>query len=623
MNGFRLGASVLGVAAVVIFVQPVYAQISAEQRRVEEIAKEVTVYLEVPNSGSGVLIKRVRGNNGDYVYTVLTAYHVVQKLVYEEEYYLTVQKGNRNERKYRLKNISTNLMRRLGNLDLAIAQFTSNERYEVAAIGDSKKLNPNEAIYVAGFPKPSEKIPEIYLRFRIGSVDTMLSQPNAKGYQLVYDNHTFDGMSGGAVLNRKGELMAIHGQGQGENTNGKERNLGIPTALFRDQLDDLLASLDRKPRIVPEPRIVSPKKPIQPVPDNTRVPAPLEPPPGPVKPEIEIPAPEPPPVPPDKKRTSTIVILQPTPQPMKLKIPAPDPVPIRQGMKAEDYFARGLDKYKKSDFRGAIADLNESIRINPNFADAYVGLGKTKFKLGDNQGAIADYTEAIRINPNDNVVYNNRGTAKSNLGDNQGALADYTESIRINPEYAIAYFNRGAAKFALGDKQGAIADFRKAEELFGQQGNSVLQNKVLDNLRKLQASHSFDGNKPHNGNRFTMQGGARSVNWMNANVISTNTKVRFVGLAKIVFADGYKGSFYDNAFAIWGNGGIVIDGSRLTIIPDNSNVCILQNNDAVEDLKTFAELWQRNDQNNLKRLRPKVEQLVPELLRSCRNSRLG
>jgi len=265
MNAFRLGASVSGVAAVVIFAQPVYAQISAEQRRVEEIAKEVTVYLEVPNSGSGVLIKRVRGNNGDYVYTVLTAYHVVQKLVYEEEYYLTVQKGNRNERKYRLKNISTNLMRRLGNLDLAIAQFTSNERYEVAAIGDSKKLNPNEAIYVAGFPKPSEKIPEIYLRFRIGSVDTMLSQPNMQGYQLVYDNSTIKGMSGGAVLNKNGALVAIHGEGE-TTDNGKQRNLGIPTALFRDQLDNG----DRQTQTVSVARIVSPQKPIRRVIDQSK-----------------------------------------------------------------------------------------------------------------------------------------------------------------------------------------------------------------------------------------------------------------------------------------------------------------------------------------------------------------
>ena len=97
MNGFRLGASVLGVAAVVIFAQPVYAQISAVQQRVEEVAKEITVYLKVPGtSGSGVLIKRVQGENGDYVYTVLTAYHVVKDVRNDEEAYVTVRQGSKN-----------------------------------------------------------------------------------------------------------------------------------------------------------------------------------------------------------------------------------------------------------------------------------------------------------------------------------------------------------------------------------------------------------------------------------------------------------------------------------------------------------------------------------------------
>ena len=267
MNGFRLGASVLGVAAVVIFAQPVYAQISAEQQRVEEIAKEITVYLKVPGtSGSGVLIKRVQGDNGDYVYTVLTAYHVVKDVRNDEEAYVTVRQGSKNERKYKL-NTSANAIRewKFGNWDLAIAQFSSKEKYEVAAIGDSTKLSPNEEIYVAGFPKPSQTVTETYLRFKSGLVERMLSQPQSNGYQLVYDNQTIDGMSGGAVLNRNRELVAIHGQAE-SNPNGKGRNLGIPSALFREQLD----GGDRQNQTASVARI---EKPIQPVIDQPKTPA--------------------------------------------------------------------------------------------------------------------------------------------------------------------------------------------------------------------------------------------------------------------------------------------------------------------------------------------------------------
>jgi Tfp pilus assembly protein PilF/S1-C subfamily serine protease len=501
MNGFRLGASVLGVAAVVIFAQPVYAQISAEQRRVEEVAKEITVYLRVPGDpGSGVLIKRVQGDNGDYIYTVLTAYHVIKDVQNDEEAYVIVGKGNQKERKYRLT-ISSDSRRRLGNFDLAIAQFISKEKYEVAEIGDSTKLSPNEEIYVAGFPKPLEDVREIYLRFRKGFVDTILSQPDPLGYQLVYDNPTIAGMSGGAVLNRNGELVAIHGKGQ--TTNDKERNLGIPTALFRDRLDDLLASLDRKFQTVSEPRIVSPNKPIQSVPDQPKTSVPL-----PVKPEIIPPEP-----PPDKKRESTLVILEPPNQPVKPEIPVP------QGMKAEDYYKRGLRKVASGNRQGAIADYNEAIRIDPNYADPYYNRGMEKVLLGDKQGAIADYNEVIRINPNIAEVYHMRGTAKYVLGDERSAIDDFNEAIRINPNYSDAYCFRGIAKGVLGNKQGgisdldkairikpnfalayhlrglikmengkrnaALADFRKASELFQRQGDTKSYNESRDRIREL------------------------------------------------------------------------------------------------------------------------------------------
>ena len=417
MNGFRLGASVLGVAAVVIFAQPVYAQISAE--RVEEIAKEITVYLKVPGtSGSGVLIKQVQGENGDYVYTVLTAYHVVEKVRNGEEAYVTVRQGSKNKRKYRLTT-SPNAIRQLGPWDLAIAQFSSNEKYEVAAIGDSTKLSPNKEIYVAGFPKPSPTFPETYFQFKSGLVDAIPSQPTSEGYQLVYDNRTITGISGGAVLNKNGELVAIHIKGE-TTSNGKERNFGIPTALFRDQL----VSLERKPRAVLDPPLL---------PEQQKIPLY------------------------NYSLATTYYNLG-----------------DKQGSIADlnkairlnpnytlAYYSRGLAKYALGDQQGAIADYNEAIHINPNYAVAYNNRGTSKSALGDNQGAIADYNVAIRINPKLADAYTNRGIAKFALGDKQGAISDYNVAIQINPNDADAYYNRGIVKFELGDKQGATADFKK------------------------------------------------------------------------------------------------------------------------------------------------------------------
>ncbi|MFN5260890.1 MAG: protein kinase family protein, partial [Pseudanabaena sp.] len=132
---------------------------------------------------------------------------------------------------------------------------------------------------------------------------------------------------------------------------------------------------------------------------------------------------------------------------------------------ADAYYNRGLVKSILGDQQGAIADYNEVIRLKPDFADAYYRRGGAKDELGDKQGAIADYNEAIRLKPDYDLAYIGRGLAKMELGDRQGAITDYNEVIRFKPDSALAYFLRGVAKYSLGDKQGSIADYNEAIRL--------------------------------------------------------------------------------------------------------------------------------------------------------------
>lgn len=119
-------------------------------------------------------------------------------------------------------------------------------------------------------------------------------------------------------------------------------------------------------------------------------------------------------------------------------------------------------------------------------ADDFYLKANEKYYQKDYKGAIADYTEAIRLNPNFAEAYNNRGLVRNELGDKQGALADYNTAIKINPNDAEAYNNRGIVRYELGDKLLAIADLQKASELFRQQGNTALSQQALEVIRKLQ-----------------------------------------------------------------------------------------------------------------------------------------
>ena len=50
-------------------------------------------------------------------------------------------------------------------------------------------------------------------------------------------------------------------------------------------------------------------------------------------------------------------------------------------------------------------------------AEEYINRGNAKCELGDYRGAIADYNKAIELNPKYVKAYYNRGIAKKRLGD--------------------------------------------------------------------------------------------------------------------------------------------------------------------------------------------------------------
>ena len=142
--------------------------------------------------------------------------------------------------------------------------------------------------------------------------------------------------------------------------------------------------------------------------------------------------------------------------------------PLAEGnrsISAETYFTWGNTKYDLGDYKGAIADYDNAIRLKPDDAKAYNNRGIAKDDLGQHFTAIADYDNAIRINPDLATAYNNRGVAKQKLGQHFAAIADYDNAIRINPDDATAYNNRGIAKSDLGQHLAAIADFDTAIRL--------------------------------------------------------------------------------------------------------------------------------------------------------------
>jgi tetratricopeptide (TPR) repeat protein len=109
-----------------------------------------------------------------------------------------------------------------------------------------------------------------------------------------------------------------------------------------------------------------------------------------------------------------------------------------KGNSDTEYFNQGQYKSKTGYYQEAINDYTQAIRINPNYADAYLKRGIARDVLQDFHGAIEDFTEVIRINPNNAEAYNKRGISRLSLKipDLQGAIEDHTQFVRIDPNNA-------------------------------------------------------------------------------------------------------------------------------------------------------------------------------------------
>ena len=138
--------------------------------------------------------------------------------------------------------------------------------------------------------------------------------------------------------------------------------------------------------------------------------------------------------------------------------------PQGQADLAGRYNSRGVTFWKTGDMASAIADLDEAVRLDPQFAEAYSNRGAVCYTQDNYVRAIADFSTALRINPSHAVLYNNRGSARLAAWDFHGAVADFDVALEIDPQYCRAYLSRGLAYYHLRDPR-AEFDYRVAFRL--------------------------------------------------------------------------------------------------------------------------------------------------------------
>jgi tetratricopeptide (TPR) repeat protein len=172
-------------------------------REIYNIAKATSIKINsqnggAANQGSGFLVKK-QGN----IYSLVTSKHVTKCLEASCKYTLTASDGQSYA-------VTGGNIKSAADLDLAVIQFTSPRNYPIVQLA-AGNIKANETVYTSGFPVANPG-------FRFAGGDILANAQrrlagDKGGYTTIYNAHTNPGMSGGAVFNQQGQVVAVHGHG--------------------------------------------------------------------------------------------------------------------------------------------------------------------------------------------------------------------------------------------------------------------------------------------------------------------------------------------------------------------------------------------------------------------------
>jgi len=104
---------------------------------------------------------------------------------------------------------------------------------------------------------------------------------------------------------------------------------------------------------------------------------------------------------------------------------------------SEDAQRYGINEMKKQRWRAALRFFTRAVKLGEmkgeQAAGLYLNRGITYHFLGEFKKAIADYNQAIKLRRNYGRAYNNRGWSYEKLGQRALAIRDYRRALAIDP----------------------------------------------------------------------------------------------------------------------------------------------------------------------------------------------
>ena len=132
--------------------------------------------------------------------------------------------------------------------------------------------------------------------------------------------------------------------------------------------------------------------------------------------------------------------------------------------KFDNLMDHGLQADQDKNYKQAISDYTEAIRLNPESADAYINRGCDFVISGEFAQGIDDLSKAVQLNPNNALAYEMRGYGCFGLEKFDDAISNYDNALKLAPDNGRGFAARGKAWYWLHNYTNAIVDLTKALE---------------------------------------------------------------------------------------------------------------------------------------------------------------
>ena len=126
------------------------------------------------------------------------------------------------------------------------------------------------------------------------------------------------------------------------------------------------------------------------------------------------------------------------------------------------YFNRAVTRAEMIDFISGLDNPYQRISIDSDPANKLTNPHTRTYNYDE---AIADLDKTLRLFPNFAEAYYNRGTLLALSGKLPEAFEDFSRAIELNPLFAEAFYNRGMTQIYMKDTRKGCLDLSKAGEL--------------------------------------------------------------------------------------------------------------------------------------------------------------